>query len=62
MSKLKDLRVKRGLSVKQLSGITQISISHIYQMERGEKQPSLKTLLLLSGALQVDPIDLLAYI
>ena len=49
--RIKYLRQKRDLTQAQLAKLAQISQSTVAQIESGDKDPSLTTLLKLSGAL-----------
>ena len=49
--RIKDCRVAKGLTVKDLAAQAQITSSMLSQIERGQANPSLNTIRLLSGAL-----------
>ncbi|WP_110945154.1 helix-turn-helix domain-containing protein [Paenibacillus phocaensis] len=53
------LRNKRDLSQEQLALNAGVNTSYIGQIERGEKNPTIKTLEKISSALNIDLIDLL---
>jgi len=57
--KLRELRLKRGLSQTKLAQEVGVSQTFISALEMGLKQPSLKTLLALADALSVSPDELL---
>ncbi|MFD3005108.1 helix-turn-helix domain-containing protein [Thermus tengchongensis] len=57
--KLRELRLKRGLSQTKLAQKVGVSQTFISALEMGLKQPSLKTLLALADALSVSPDELL---
>jgi len=42
--KIKEQRKKMSLSLKQLSEISGISISHLSRIEQGNRRPSIRTL------------------
>ena len=47
---MKSCRLKKGLSMKDLSFKTQISERYLYFIENGEKTPSLKTAQIISNS------------
>jgi len=51
--RLKQLRVQKGLSQTELGELAKIDYTHIGKYERGESNPSLETLVLISDALNV---------
>jgi len=51
--RLKESRQKLGLTQEQLAERAGLHYSYIGQVERGDKNPSLKTLYRLAGALNV---------
>lgn len=53
------LRNKRDLSQEQLALNAGVNTSYIGQIERGEKNPTIKILEKISSALKIDLIDLL---
>lgn len=53
------LRIKSDLSQEQLALNAGVNTSYIGQIERGEKNPTIKTLEKISIALNIDLIDLL---
>lgn len=50
---IRQLREERGLSLQELAGRTQLSVSYLSEIERGAKTPSLKTLEKIAGGLNV---------
>lgn len=56
--KLRHLRREKGYSLKRLAGLSGISCSHLSEIERGLKRPSIATIERLAGALKVTPSDL----
>ncbi len=55
---IKDIREKRGISIRQLARDAGISHSFLIYLERGEKQPSFYVMCCLSEALKVNMNDL----
>ncbi len=53
---LHELRRARGLTLKELSLKTQLSIGLLSQLERGISAPSIRSLQAISQALQVAPV------
>ena len=52
---LKELRIKRKISQKNLAELSGLSREYIGQLERGQKFPALVTLFLISEALEINP-------
>lgn len=48
-----NLRVVRGYSRERLSGLADISVKFLYEIETGKKSFSVNTLIKLSGALDI---------
>lgn len=59
--KIKEIRIKRGLTQKELSKLSGISESYIGDLERNEKIPSIVTICKLAKALKVDIKELFNY-
>jgi transcriptional regulator with XRE-family HTH domain len=57
---IREVRVARGLSQEALSFACGRHRTFISLVERGRTSPSLKTIFMLSGALDVAPSELLA--
>lgn len=53
------LRRARNLSQEELSSATGLAVRHLQKVEAGEVNVTLRTLVSLAGALDVDPQDLL---
>ena len=53
--KLRDVREKQGLTLKDIAGKLEVSESYISQIERNLVSPSLDTLLRLCEVLGIDP-------
>jgi transcriptional regulator with XRE-family HTH domain len=56
---LRDRRMRAGLNQDELAVLAELSPSYISLLERGLKNPTAKTLRLLSGALGCEPGDLM---
>lgn len=50
---LKQIRIKNGYSLQQLSKMTGISSSHLNYIEKNEKEPSLSMAVRIAQALNV---------
>jgi transcriptional regulator with XRE-family HTH domain len=48
--RLRQVRLDRGLTLTQLAQVTGISIAHLSRIEKGERQPSIGSLLQLARA------------
>ena len=51
-------RKKKGISQEVLSGLADISRTHLSAIERGERKPTLETLYRISCALDVNMSDI----
>ncbi|WP_340033447.1 helix-turn-helix transcriptional regulator [Paenibacillus sp. FSL E2-0202] len=58
---IRILRTGKGLSQEQLALNAGVNTSYIGQIERGEKNPTIKTLEKIAVALKVSLLDLLLY-
>jgi len=58
---LRKLRLDQNLSQEDLANLTDVPISQIGRIERGEGNPTISTLYLLSKALKIDLKDLLSF-
>lgn len=56
---IRILRLKNGFSQEQLALSAGVNTSYIGQIERGEKNPTIKILEQISAALEITLIDLL---
>ena len=56
--KIREVRENKGISLTELSKITHISKSHLSNIERGEKEPSISILIRVAIALKVDEKEL----
>ena len=59
--KIKEIRIEKGLTQKELSKLSGVSESYIGDLERNEKIPSIITICKLANALEVDIKELFAY-
>jgi transcriptional regulator with XRE-family HTH domain len=55
---LRALRVEKRLTQEQLAYVASMSTRHIQKIERGELNITLRTIVRLCSALQVEPIKL----
>jgi hypothetical protein len=58
--KLKQYRLEKGLSLKELANKTQLSISYLSEIEKGKKYPKPEKILQLAEALEVPFDDLVS--
>ena len=56
--KIREVRESKDMSLNELSKITNISKSHLSNIERGEKEPSISILIRIALALKVDEKEL----
>ena len=59
--RIKEIRVKRGLTIRELSIKSGVSKSEISYIERGKFHPTVLTICLLAVALNVDARELFDY-
>jgi ribosome-binding protein aMBF1 (putative translation factor) len=52
--RIKELRKEKGLSQEDLSNEAEVPLSQIGRMERGEINPTISTLFVISKALEID--------
>lgn len=52
--KIREIRMSKNISLTELSRMTKISKSHLSNIERGEKEPSISILIRIALALKVD--------
>ena len=57
--RLKDARVKKGMTIQRLADEVGVMGNYISQMENGDKMPSMDTFIRLANALDVTADDLL---
>jgi len=60
-NKLKTYRLKAGLSQAGLAELAGVNTNAYAKIERGESEPTLSTIKLLSKALEVKASDILGY-
>lgn len=58
---LRKLRLAQNLSQEELANLIDVPISQIGRIERGEGNPTISTLYLLSKALKIDLKDLFSF-
>lgn len=58
--RLKELRTERNHTLKNLAGISGLSVSYLSDIERGRTTPTLNTLEVLAHALDVSVLDFLS--
>jgi len=56
--KLKEVRDKYNISIRELAKITGISKSHLNYIEKGEREPSLCIIIRIAVALNIDEKEL----
>lgn len=56
--KLKEVREKYNISIRELAKITGISKSHLNYIEKEEKEPSLSIIIRIAVALNIDEKEL----
>ena len=61
-SKLKDVRGRKGITVRKLAEMTGLSKTYISEVENDHKIPTIYTLCLLAVHLDVCPEELYSYI
>jgi transcriptional regulator with XRE-family HTH domain len=59
---LRQLRQERGLSQEGLALESGYHRTYISQLERGQKNPSLKTIFQLAKALNVEPSEIIEHV
>ena len=52
--KIKEIRENKGISLNQLSKISGVSSTHINDIERGIKEPTLSMLIKIARALEIE--------
>ncbi len=57
---LRDLRAKRGLSLRDLAPLAGITHAHIGLIEHGRRTPSLEVVEKIAKALKVAPTEMLS--
>lgn len=59
--KIKKIREEKGLSIRELADICDVSHTAIHYIENGKRQPTLYMICAIAEALQVRPEDLYSY-
>ena len=59
--KIRQLRDKRDLSLKELSEVSGLSISYLNEIEKGKKYPTIEKLAALAQGLQIDLGELVSF-
>lgn len=57
--RIKDKRISRGLSIDEMSKLTNISINTLYKIELGDFMPNVEGLVSICKALETTPNDML---
>ena len=57
-TRVRELRISRGLSQEKLANMAEIPLSQMGRIERGETNPTISTIHVLSVALEVDIVEL----
>ncbi|MEM0939479.1 MAG: helix-turn-helix transcriptional regulator [Bacteroidota bacterium] len=60
-NRLRDLRKEKDLSQEKLANLSNVTINQISRIERGEINPTLSTLGVISAAMEVSLKDLLNF-
>ena len=58
---LQRIRKEKNLSLRGLAEIAEVDFSQIHRIEKGENNPTLTTILVISKALEIDPSELLSF-
>jgi transcriptional regulator with XRE-family HTH domain len=56
---LRDLRMQRGMTLREVSAVARVSLGYISEIERGQKEASSELLASLCAALDVPLSDVL---
>lgn len=59
---IKATREEKKISQEVLSGLADIGRTHLSAIERGERKPTLDTIFKISGALNINPSELVRMI
>ncbi|MBC7537630.1 MAG: helix-turn-helix domain-containing protein [Bacteriovorax sp.] len=59
--KIRQLRIRRGFSLKELADLSDLSISYLNEIEKGKKYPKVEKLASLAVGLGVDLGDLVSF-
>ncbi|MHA4811495.1 helix-turn-helix domain-containing protein [Flavitalea flava] len=58
---LKNLREQKNLSLRQFADLADMNFGNIHEIEKGNVNPMLTTIVALAEALQVDPSQLITF-
>lgn len=58
---IKEVREKKGISIRQLGELSGVSKSHISDIEKGRRMPTVYILCVLATAMDVVPAELFSY-
>jgi transcriptional regulator with XRE-family HTH domain len=56
---LRGLRTSKKMTLEQIAAAADVQISQVYRIEKGKANPTLKTLIVLSTALEISLSELL---
>lgn len=59
---VRQLRIQKGLSQEKLADLCGLDRTYISLIERGLRQPTLKTIFSIANSLQITPSDLIHHI
>lgn len=59
--KIRQLRIRRELSLKELADIADLSVSYLNEIEKGKKYPKIEKLAALAQGLQIDLGELVSF-
>lgn len=59
---LKNLRLKAGYSQEKLALDCELDRTYVSMLERGKRQPTLKTIFTLCGKLNCSPYEMMKYV
>lgn len=59
--KIRQLRIKRELSLKELADIADLSVSYLNEIEKGKKYPKIEKLAAIADGLKIDLGELLSF-
>lgn len=59
---VRQLRTEKGLSQEQLADLCKLDRTYISLIERGLRQPTLKTIFRIAYSLQINPSELIQHI
>lgn len=60
--RIRELRLHRNLTLKEMAILTDLSVSFLSDVERGRTTPSLRTIETLASAFQISVTDLLSVV